>query len=115
MLIDDFPFLIFHFGFIVKIFQKVRLFLGAVKKTVLLVDDSQFSLGSDATRFEHDFFIVVSLEAVFRFAVEIQAEELPPAHLLDVRIPDGRVVVEVERHFAAAQFLLSESYFYNSC
>ena len=46
---------------------------------------------------------------------EIKAEELAPRHLLDVRIPDGWVIVEVERQFAATQFFLTEGNFGDGC
>ena len=115
MLINDFPFLIFHFGLALEIFHKICLFLGAVEETELLVDDSQFTSCADAAGFEHDFLVVVKLKLIFRFADEIEAEELPARHLLDVRIPDRWVVVEVERQFTTTQFLLTECHFSDGC
>lgn len=115
MLIHYFPFLIFLFGFALEIFKEVCLFLGAVEKTELLVDDSQFTGGTDAASFEHDFLVVVKLELVLRVAEEVQAQEFSARHLLDVRIPYRRVEVEVERQFAATQFLLTESHFGDGC
>lgn len=115
MLIHDFPFLVFLFGLALEIFQKICLFLGAVEEAELFIDDCKFTGGTYATGFEQNLLIVVKLELVFRFADEIETEELASRHLLDVRIPDGRVVIKVERQFAATKFLFSESHFGDGC
>ena len=115
MLIHDFPFLIFLFCLALEIFQRIRLFLGAVEEAELFIDDCQLTGRTDTSCFEQDLLIVVKLEFVFRIAEEIETEELTPRHLLDVRIPDGWVVIEVERQFAATQFFLTECHFGDGC
>ena len=93
-----------------KILQKVCL-LRTVKKTVFFVDYCQFTLSTYATDLEHDFFVVIMFKVVFWFSIEVQTEKFTARHLLDVRIPDRGIEVEVERQFAAFEFLLTKSDF----
>ena len=99
VLIDNLPLLIFRFRLVLEVGEEVSVLLGLVDEAKLFIDNCHLTLRTNATRFYQNGFVVVHLKFVLRLGDKIQTEKFPARHLLDVRIPDRRVEVEVESKY----------------
>lgn len=109
--VNDGPFLMMVAEDGVEVIEGIHLGFRLVQKSKLLVNDGEFSLGTDSFSLSHLRLVEFAFGWCLWISDDVNAEILAAGHLVGMRVPDLGIEIEIEGCLAAWIESLSESNF----